>query len=797
MKVKDLIAHTQWSPGRDYTATKPAVSVLMPTFRRGSDGTFWRAAHSVLGQSLTDLELILVDDGSRDGTADQIAELMRQDGRVSVLTHPENIGLPAIAEYEAYLRTRSDYIAFGFDDFIFERESLLQLWVGARSRPGCAVHGSAEWLRSGGPIPMGAEPIPLERLSYCNFLLNGSFLVPRAILDDVGLYDPHVLASRLCDWDLWRRIHRRYPIERLPIAVGREHGEARNDSLGRTQPLLWEAAQEYFARPRDHALRPDRYPEFDLWHLPGPCSAPLTMHLLNVRRFYSAKGWARDLELGDRQSIGFLASSKTPIVGVWSHPGTTTALMFDGLHEKYGAHLLFIDPAWASGTLHYLSTCDAVIVVRDLLSAQSKEAVELCRSMQIPLYYAVDDNFAVPAREIETCAASGEPAVSAALQAYAGILCSSPALQEYFQKLRPALQVMSFGPVFDEAKLDKVRRLPIDAQAQVLHVGFIGGEFRGENLRQEIVPALRSHARHCPLRLFTRLPIDDHDGSFPIATVEFPESFDEFLVRWRRLGLHILVHGPGRSPNMRHKASSHLLIALYLGAVPVVCEEEAYRNVGEDEGVLKVDGSARSWEAAIARAASAELRTVLLERLERYCRKAYSPAHNGAALTSIMMSGARTDVFTWLERYRGQVQRIEEVRALRHQLSVGRASETMLNQEVASLRDQLGNSHATAATLNQEIASLQDQMGASRASEAALKQEIASLRDQVGASRTSEAALKQEITSLRDQVGASRASEAALRAEQEVERTRRSYRLAMGIRKTVNAARRIVGWPTS
>ena len=213
MKVGDLIADTMWSPGRDYTEAKPAVSVLMPTFRRGSDGTFLRAARSILSQSLTDLELIIIDDGSRDGTADQIAELMQQDGRVSVLTHRENIGLPAIGEYEAYLHARSDYIAFGFDDFIFERESLSELWLGACAKPGCAVHGSAELVQADGTAQLlGAEAVPLECLSYHNFITNGSFLVPRTVLDDVGLYDPHVLATRLCDWDLWRRIHRRYPI---------------------------------------------------------------------------------------------------------------------------------------------------------------------------------------------------------------------------------------------------------------------------------------------------------------------------------------------------------------------------------------------------------------------------------------------------------------------------------------------------------------------------------------------------------------------------------------------------------
>ena len=108
----------------------------MPTFRRGNDGSFLKAANSILAQSLRDIELIVVDDGSRDGTARQIEDLMTADGRVSCLRHPENIGLPAISEYEAFVRARGEYIAFGFDDFVFGPSALSDLWHFPRGRRG-------------------------------------------------------------------------------------------------------------------------------------------------------------------------------------------------------------------------------------------------------------------------------------------------------------------------------------------------------------------------------------------------------------------------------------------------------------------------------------------------------------------------------------------------------------------------------------------------------------------------------------------------------------------------------------
>ena len=48
MKVGELIKDTLWLPGAGYGGASPALSVLLPTFGRGADGTFMKAAASVL-----------------------------------------------------------------------------------------------------------------------------------------------------------------------------------------------------------------------------------------------------------------------------------------------------------------------------------------------------------------------------------------------------------------------------------------------------------------------------------------------------------------------------------------------------------------------------------------------------------------------------------------------------------------------------------------------------------------------------------------------------------------------------
>jgi len=75
---------------------------------------------------------------------------MQADARVSCLTHPENIGLPAISEYEAFICARGDYIAFGFDDFIFDESALAGLVTFPLTSTRCIVHGYAAWFDHAG-----------------------------------------------------------------------------------------------------------------------------------------------------------------------------------------------------------------------------------------------------------------------------------------------------------------------------------------------------------------------------------------------------------------------------------------------------------------------------------------------------------------------------------------------------------------------------------------------------------------------------------------------------------------------
>lgn len=85
-----------------------AVSVIMPVYN--VEAYLRRAVDSVLRQTLTDIEVLLVDDGSPDGCGKICDEYAERDPRVTVI-HQENRGAPA-ARNAAIERARGEYLFF-------------------------------------------------------------------------------------------------------------------------------------------------------------------------------------------------------------------------------------------------------------------------------------------------------------------------------------------------------------------------------------------------------------------------------------------------------------------------------------------------------------------------------------------------------------------------------------------------------------------------------------------------------------------------------------------------------------
>ena len=180
----------------------PRVSVVMPAYN--AEATVGAAVASVLWQTYPDVELVVVDDGSTDGTA---ALVRAFDGRVT-LVEGANAGVGA-ARNRGIAAARGELIAFlDADDLMLEGH--LEALVGVYERHGGLATANAYWLFAGGIHPTrtrfkGRYPEPARQrraILEQNFVSTMS-LFPRALVDEIGPFDPEKRHAE--DWDFWLR----------------------------------------------------------------------------------------------------------------------------------------------------------------------------------------------------------------------------------------------------------------------------------------------------------------------------------------------------------------------------------------------------------------------------------------------------------------------------------------------------------------------------------------------------------------------------------------------------------------
>lgn len=194
----------------------PTVSVIIPTYNRAH--LIEDAVRSVLTQSFTSLEVIVVDDGSTDGTS-QIFDSIK-DPRVVYMPLKKNMGR-SFARNEALKIARGDYIAFlDSDDLFLPKKLELQVNYLEKNPDVAMVYTHANCIdlirnikidyhatESGYIYEHIAFFVPLT-------ILLPTVMVRREVFKQVGEFDTKM--HRFEDTDMWRRISRDNIIHALP-----------------------------------------------------------------------------------------------------------------------------------------------------------------------------------------------------------------------------------------------------------------------------------------------------------------------------------------------------------------------------------------------------------------------------------------------------------------------------------------------------------------------------------------------------------------------------------------------------
>ena len=216
---------------------KPLVSIIIPAYNAAR---FVKdAVDSAIKQPYENIEVIVVNDGSKDDTPILLNNISKRDKRVKVI-HKENGGLSS-ARNRGILEASGDYICFlDSDDVILPNKIVRQVEY-LESHPECDLIYSDHYVGDDKlhPISLDAKNPPSipfdELLIYRNWFAPLSPLLRNSLVQKTGLFDEQLCASE--DWDYWIRCIKKGRFCYLPGAVGiyRTHSNQMHNDYGLMQ----------------------------------------------------------------------------------------------------------------------------------------------------------------------------------------------------------------------------------------------------------------------------------------------------------------------------------------------------------------------------------------------------------------------------------------------------------------------------------------------------------------------------------------------------------------------------------
>ncbi len=193
----------------------PFFSVIIPTYNRADKVV--RAVKSVLAQTWQDYEIVVIDDGSTDNTADALKPFEQQ---IRYFYTP-NGGVAAARNY-GIAQSKGQYLAFLDADDRWLPEMLDRAAQEAQSHPSVGLLCSgAQYVDENGHTLWTVVPQPdlknaYRALLHANFVITSGAVVQKSCLDTIEKFDATLHPCE--DWDLWIRLVRNHRVQTIPGA---------------------------------------------------------------------------------------------------------------------------------------------------------------------------------------------------------------------------------------------------------------------------------------------------------------------------------------------------------------------------------------------------------------------------------------------------------------------------------------------------------------------------------------------------------------------------------------------------
>ena len=205
--------------------SSPSLSVVMPTYNAAE--YIERSLESILRQSFKDYELIIIDDGSTDGTIELIEK--QEDDRIYLIQREEESGITS-ALNRGIDEARGQYVARHDADDWSSPDRFDKQITYLETHPNVALLGTGAYLvdEDGKQIAKRrvlSNPEVADLIDHNEFI-HGSVMMRREPLVDLGGYDERFLTAE--DYDLWLRLADQYSVANIdePLYHFRQHDES-------------------------------------------------------------------------------------------------------------------------------------------------------------------------------------------------------------------------------------------------------------------------------------------------------------------------------------------------------------------------------------------------------------------------------------------------------------------------------------------------------------------------------------------------------------------------------------------
>ena len=228
-------------------------SVIIPLFNKASYVA--KAIGSVLAQTFSDFELVIVDDGSTDGSVSVATDALRGDPRCRII-HQQNAGV-SVARNNGVAASSGDYLCFLDADDWWEPAFLEEMDGLVKEFPEAGIYGTNYTIVNETRHKTRVAKIGVEdgfHTGYINYfkvyadtmympLWTGAVCIPRMVFEEMGGFPKGIKLGE--DFLLWIRIVLRYKVAFLnrPLAFYNQDVDVASRSVGRLhkpqENMLW------------------------------------------------------------------------------------------------------------------------------------------------------------------------------------------------------------------------------------------------------------------------------------------------------------------------------------------------------------------------------------------------------------------------------------------------------------------------------------------------------------------------------------------------------------------------------